>query len=170
MRPLFQVRHLLDLGTKIKNAIDQDKELIGMQFNTVTTSLKRCLRQIGFRHGFRFRFVFFSDFSLKFQISIGQGWGGTARTDGTARTGPSPGQLKFEIWNLKFEIWIFEIHRILSCENGRPKIIRRPSTEHPSTARREKNQRKTKCVSNDRSRHDDSFCVKIVKIGAILKG
>ena len=46
--------------------------------------------------------VFF-DFSLKFQISIGQGWGGTARTDGTARTGPSPGQLKFEILKLRID-------------------------------------------------------------------
>ena len=28
---------------------------------------------------------------------------------------------------------------------------------------------KTKCVSNDRSRHDDPFCPKIDKIGAILE-
>ena len=61
--------------------------------------------------------------------------------------------LKFQISNLNFEI-----HR----------IFRRPSTDHPTTARREKTQRKTKCVSNDRSRHDDQFCPKIVKIGAIL--
>ena len=55
---------------------------------------------------FRRRWCAFGPFSddstqnLKFKISIGQGWGGTARTDGTARTGPSPGQLKFE--NFKF--------------------------------------------------------------------
>ena len=39
---------------------------------------------------------FFDVIVIKFQISIGQGWGRTARrTDGSA--GPSPGQLKFEI-------------------------------------------------------------------------
>ena len=31
-----------------------------------------------------------------------------------------------------------------------------------------KNLKKTKFVSNDRSGHDDQFCPKIVKIGAIL--
>ena len=31
-----------------------------------------------------------------------------------------------------------------------------------------KNQKKAKFVSNDRSGHDDRFCPKIVKIGAIL--
>ena len=31
-----------------------------------------------------------------------------------------------------------------------------------------KNLKKTKFVSNDRSSHDDQFCPKIVKIGAIL--
>ena len=31
-----------------------------------------------------------------------------------------------------------------------------------------KNLKKTKLVSNDRSGHDDQFCPKIVKIGAIL--
>ena len=36
--------------------------------------------------------------------------------------------------------------------------------------RQEKKQEKTKCVSNERSRHDDEFCPKIVKIGAILEG
>jgi hypothetical protein len=51
--------------------------------------------KIAFRFDYCFRFVFHG-FFLKFQISIGQGWGGTARTDGTARTGPSPGQ-NFEI-------------------------------------------------------------------------
>ena len=108
-----------------------------------------------------FSFLFFSDLFLKFPISIGQGWGGTARTDETARRGPGPGQLKFEVC-------IFEIHRILSCANSLPTIIRLLSTDHPSSARREKIQRKTKCVSNDRSRHDDQFCPKIVKIAAIL--
>ena len=49
-----------------------------------------------------------------------------------------------------------------------PTAVHRPSDDRPSTARREKIQRKTKCVSNDRSRHDDQFCPKIVKIGAIL--
>ena len=33
-----------------------------------------------------------------------------------------------------------------------------------------KNLKKTKLVSNDRSGHDDQFCPKIVKIGAILVG
>ena len=34
----------------------------------------------------------------------------------------------------------------------------------------ENKSKKTKCVSNDRSRHEDQFCPKIVKIGAILGG
>ena len=34
----------------------------------------------------------------------------------------------------------------------------------------EKKLRKTKCVSNDRSRHDDSNGYRIVKFGAILGG
>ena len=33
-----------------------------------------------------------------------------------------------------------------------------------------KNSKKAKFVSNDRSGHDDQFCPKIVKIGAILVG
>ena len=33
-----------------------------------------------------------------------------------------------------------------------------------------KNSKKTKFVSNDRSVHDDQFCPKIIKIGAILEG
>ena len=33
-----------------------------------------------------------------------------------------------------------------------------------------KKSKKSKCVSNDRSGHDDQFCPKIVKIGVILKG
>ena len=33
-----------------------------------------------------------------------------------------------------------------------------------------KNSKKAKFVSNDRSGHDDHFCPKIVKIGAILVG
>ena len=33
-----------------------------------------------------------------------------------------------------------------------------------------KNSKKAKFVSNDRSGHDDQFCPKIVKIGAILGG
>ena len=49
-----------------------------------------------FSVSFSFRSVFLP-FFFQIQVSIGQGW---ARTDGTARTGPSPGQLKFEI--LKF--------------------------------------------------------------------
>ena len=49
-----------------------------------------------------------------------------------------------------------------------PTAIRRPSNDRPSTTRREKIQRKTKCVSNDRSRHDDQFSPKILQIGAIL--
>ena len=32
------------------------------------------------------------------------------------------------------------------------------------------NSKKAKFVSNDRSGHDDQFCPKIVKIGAILVG
>ena len=59
--------------------------------------------------------------------------------------------------------------------------LRRPSThgrlsDDPRTARATAVRRppaqnflkKTKCVSNDRSRHDDQFCPRIVKIGAIL--
>ena len=47
-------------------------------------------------------FCFFFDFSVKFQISIGQGWGPARhRRLGSARRGPSPGQLKFEIWKKK---------------------------------------------------------------------
>ena len=34
----------------------------------------------------------------------------------------------------------------------------------------EKKLRKTKCVSNDRSRHDDSNGYRIIKFGAILGG
>ena len=90
------------------------------------------------------------------------GWDGSYGRDGTAGSQPWP----IQIWNLKFEILKFIV--FWSCKNSRLTIIRRPSTDHPSTARREKNQRKTKCVSNDRSRHDDQFCPKIVKIGAIL--
>ena len=81
-----------------------------------------------------FVFVFVLVSFLKFQISIGQGWGGTARTEGMARRGPSPGQLKFEIWNLKFEF--FEIHRIYRAKmavrrssDGRPPTIRQPPDE-----------------------------------------
>ena len=33
-----------------------------------------------------------------------------------------------------------------------------------------KKQEKIKCVSNDRSHHDDQFCPKIVKIRIILEG
>ena len=33
-----------------------------------------------------------------------------------------------------------------------------------------KKSKKAKFVSNDRSGHDDEFCLKIVKIGAILVG
>ena len=33
-----------------------------------------------------------------------------------------------------------------------------------------KNSKKAKFLSNDRSGHDDQFCPKIVKIGAILVG
>ena len=36
------------------------------------------------------------------------------------------------------------------------------------TTTNEKKSKKTKCVSNDRSRHDDSNGPRIVKIGAIL--
>ena len=34
----------------------------------------------------------------------------------------------------------------------------------------EKELRKTKCVSNDRSRHDDSNGYRVIKFGAILGG
>ena len=33
-----------------------------------------------------------------------------------------------------------------------------------------KKMKKTKCVSNDTSGHDDQFCPKFIKIGAILEG
>ena len=98
-----------------------------------------------------------------FQISIGRGWDGTVWTDGMERWSPSPGQLKFEIWKLTF-----------SRENSRPTTIGRPSDDHPNTVRRppdtKTNCEKTKYVPNDGSRHEDQFCPKIVKIGAILKG
>ena len=72
-----------------------------------------------------------------------------------------------EMRNLKFKILLFEIHRIVSCENGCSTIIRRrTSVDRPAR----KIQRKTKCFSNDRSRHEDQSCPRIVKTGAILKG
>ena len=57
--------------------------------------------EIGFRFCYRFRSVFFR-FFLKISNFNWPGLGGTARTDGTARTGPSPGQLKFEIFKKNF--------------------------------------------------------------------
>ena len=39
-----------------------------------------------------------------------------------------------------------------------------------SDGRTEKKTKNSKCVSNDRSRHDDSESGRIVKIGAILEG
>ena len=50
----------------------------------------------------------FQILNFKFQISIGQGWGPSVPFRPSEPSRPSPGQLKFEIWNLKFEIWIFE--------------------------------------------------------------
>ena len=92
------------------------------------------------------------NFSSKFQISIGQGWGRRLGRIG----GPQPWPI--EIWNLKL---------MESSENGRPTTVRQYSDDPPTTVRRKKSW-KTKCVSNDRSRHDDSNRPRIVKIGAIL--
>ena len=97
---------------------------------------------------------FLFDFSLNFQMSIGQGWGRTAWKDGTAWTGPSPGQLKFEIFKSRID----------------SSTMTTTTTITTTTTTTKTNRKKTKCVSNDRSRHEDQFCPKIVKIGAILGG
>ena len=83
--------------------------------------------------GFRFNFLF--DFFLKFQISIGQGWGTaserrsapTGRNGGRPRRCPSPGQLKFEI--LKLRIDSSEMVRKQS------ETIRKRSENDPKTVR-----------------------------------
>ena len=86
------------------------------------------------RHFQKFKFQILN---FKFQISIGQGWGGTARTDGTARQGPSPGQLKFEIWNLNLNFWnssYFIVRKRLSDDHPTAVHlnIQRPSVDRPT--------------------------------------
>ena len=54
-----------------------------------------------------------------------------------------------------------------TCEN-KNSCIREPAKQNfvPLTKKTEK----AKCVSNDRSHHDDQNACRIIKIGAILKG
>ena len=111
------------------------------------------------------------DFNSNFKFQLAR-----AEAGQLGRTGRHGGDPALANWNLKFKIWK------LNFWNSSYFIVRkRPSDDHPtavhrpfddrlSTARREKIQRKTKRVSNDRSRHDDQFCPKIVKIGTILEG
>ena len=84
-------------------------------------------------------FDIFSIFGVRFKYFLVKnsnfnwpGLGGTARTDGTARTGPSPGQLKFEI--LKF--WVESSENGPKAYQNRPKrseTIRKRSENRPKT-------------------------------------
>ena len=50
-------------------------------------------------------------------------------------------------------------------------VINELSTPHPADQKKNKKKKeKTKCVSNDRSGHDDQNGYRIIKIGAILEG
>ena len=92
--------------------------------------------------------------------SIGQGWG-------PSWADPSHPAPALTNWNLNF--WnssYFIVWKRLSDDH--PTAVHWSSDDHPSNAQHEQIQLKTKCVLNDRSRHDDEFCPKIVKIGAIL--
>ena len=80
---------------------------------------------------------------------------------------------KIQISNFKFQISNFNWPGLgRDGSDGRDGTVGLqpwPSNHCPTIARHQ-NLRKSKCVPNDRSRHEDQFCPKIVKIGAILEG